>query len=493
MGLVYDAVHVTTGRAVAVKLLRPELVMDPALVRRVSEEARLAVEASHPNVVEVLDAGADEQGIPYLILERLYGDVLEAWLREPLTLVATTQVLVPIMGALVALHRSGIVHRDIKPSNIFVHRDVSGRLTPKLLDFGIAKALESSGCTLTGVALGTPAYMAPEQAMGSAAAGPASDLWAMAVVFVRCVTGRLPFTQSIAQRVGILRLGLTPEDLSAIPEPVARVLVRALQLDPSERHASMAEFRSELLGVLVAMAPQHPWPNASTLGYDAEHWSLPPAPGQARAPGAGEERDGLRGRPLDSPTRTLTPLRTGLARSASSGPRVVGWVSLTLLCLLLAAYVNRREWAAERSEISGAAAQPALDSVSLGLEPLPEGMALPSAADAPAAPELQVQEVAEAPEPGGATSRASPEAPEPPERASRTAPAPAARPAAPLAEPASRRPAPRGSAPAGSRAEPLPEATLRVSATSEPATSEPATSEPASATPLGANRAPIIE
>src|SRR5262249_22039583 len=131
MGLVYAARHQATGRAVAVKLLRAELVTHHDLVRRISGEAQLAVEASHPNVVDVLDAGADPAGIPYLVLERLYGCTLEALIQTPLSLLATAQALMPIMNALGSLHRAGILHRDIKPSNLFLSRDGNGRVTPK--------------------------------------------------------------------------------------------------------------------------------------------------------------------------------------------------------------------------------------------------------------------------------------------------------------------------------------------------------------------------
>jgi eukaryotic-like serine/threonine-protein kinase len=147
MGIVYAARHQQTARAVAVKLLRRELATRPDLVRRVSAEARLAVEAAHPNVVEVLDAGADEQDVPYVVLERLYGKPLDALISEPLRISSMAQAIVPVINALVRLHAAGIVHRDIKPSNIFISGRAGERITPKLLDFGIAKALEGASAT----------------------------------------------------------------------------------------------------------------------------------------------------------------------------------------------------------------------------------------------------------------------------------------------------------------------------------------------------------
>lgn len=269
MGLVYAAAHEATGRSVAIKLLRSELLTQPDLVRRVSAEARLAVEASHPNVVEVLDAGADENGVPYLVLERLYGRPLEAALERPLSLLATAQALVPVINALVTLHRAGIVHRDIKPANIFLNSDPGGRITPKLLDFGIAKALDHGGSTLSGVAMGTPQYMAPEQALGHHAVGPAADVWSMGVVFVRCLTGQLPFAQATHVR-RTLRTVLRREELPGVPDGVAELLMKALEFEPGERPASMHEFRRALLEALSQADPTLDWPGTLVSESPAE-------------------------------------------------------------------------------------------------------------------------------------------------------------------------------------------------------------------------------
>lgn len=274
MGLVYAATHEGTGRAVAIKLLRSELLTQRDIVRRVSAEARIAVEASHPNVVGVLDAGSDDEGVPYLVLERLYGQPLEALLGEPLPLLTVAQALVPVANALVALHRGGIVHRDIKPANIFLHRDVDGRVTPKLLDFGIAKAVARSSTTLTGAALGTPAYMAPEQALGHHVGGPAADVWSMAVVFAQSLTGRLPFANVRAGSGLVLRSLLGREFFPDVPESVATLLARALAFEPNERPRDMAVFRDELLRALAAIDPQAPWPGDSTVNYCPGEFAL---------------------------------------------------------------------------------------------------------------------------------------------------------------------------------------------------------------------------
>ncbi len=309
MGVVYAGRHEITGRSVAIKLLRAELATRPDLVRRVAAEARLAVEASHPNVVEVLDAGADDLGTPYLVLERLYGRPLEDLLAERLSLGTAARALVPVMNALGALHGAGIVHRDIKPSNIFLSRE-GERVTPKLLDFGIAKALSGGDATLSNVTLGTPSYMAPEQALGCATLGPATDVWSMGVVFVRCLTGRLPFEALPRRGPSALRSGLAAERLEHVPKSVGEVLVRALQLDPDDRFSSMAEFAGALLEGLRRVDSQQGWPGPGTVSYSMPEFTADDAALASQLAGTfqsdGAEADQRPARPLDVLTRTLS-------------------------------------------------------------------------------------------------------------------------------------------------------------------------------------------
>jgi len=262
MGLVYAAQHLATGREVAIKVLRRELAGRSDLERRVSKEARLAVEARHPNVVEVLDAGADRERIPYLVLERLYGETLELYLGSPLDPLTTARALLPIMNAVSRLHACGIVHRDIKPSNLFLHVS-DGRVTPKLLDFGIAKALLDSDATRTGVALGTPAYMAPEQALGYRDVGRTADVWAMGVVIVRALTGKLPESTPLwfRRESGALLL-------PGIEAGVARVLARALRVEPDERPSSMLAFRDDWLSALRRVSPESAWPDPELVAFE---------------------------------------------------------------------------------------------------------------------------------------------------------------------------------------------------------------------------------
>lgn len=328
MGVVYGAHHELTGRAVAIKVLRPELALRPDLTRRVAMEARLAVEASHPNVVEVLDAGADEAGVPYLVLERLYGRPLEALITERLSLLATAQALLPVMNALAALHRAGIVHRDIKPSNIFLSCE-GDRVVPKLLDFGIAKALAAEDSTLSNVALGTPSYMAPEQALGCTTLGPPTDVWSMGVVFVRCLINRLPFAGLLERGPSALSFGFRPEQLEHVPESVGQVLARALQLDPGERFASMAEFRRELSTALSKVDAREAWPDEASVGYPLSELALASALERSLAGALRAEGDARPARPHDMVTRTFSKLwqtarQRRWSRLALGAPLLIG-------------------------------------------------------------------------------------------------------------------------------------------------------------------------
>src|SRR5581483_202840 len=160
-------------------------------------EARVAAGLRHPHVVDVLDMGADIDGAVYLVLELLEGETLATELvrRGALPLDACAVRLLPVMDALTAAHARGIVHRDAKPENIYLHHPAGGVMTPKLLDFGIAKVVQEShhGGTATGAVLGTTHYMSPEQAEALEDIGPAADVWAMGVVWYECLAGILPF------------------------------------------------------------------------------------------------------------------------------------------------------------------------------------------------------------------------------------------------------------------------------------------------------------
>jgi serine/threonine protein kinase len=249
MGVVYAARHLRTEHRVAIKFLREEVLRDDELRNRFILEAKAVANLSHPNIVRVLDFDEDDAYGPYIILELLDGESLGQQLRErgPRTPDQALSVLVPIMHALDYAHAERVLHRDVKPANIFLHRDPHGRSTPKLLDFGIARLLDvrSGMRTRPSAPPGTPIYMAPEQAHGSQALSPATDVWSMGVTFYECLTGRAPFENDRADRVFAAVLAGEYEPLTKrlpdLPNAAAlqRAIAGALASDPARRTQSM--------------------------------------------------------------------------------------------------------------------------------------------------------------------------------------------------------------------------------------------------------------
>ncbi len=250
MGVVFEGQHEFTRRRVAVKLLHPHLSQNEAIVQRFLREARAAAALKHKNVVDVLDMGTESDGAVYLVLEFLAGEAFSARLEreQKLSPEACAELLLPIMNALRVAHSRGIIHRDIKPENVFLCREEeSGELVPKLLDFGIAK-LDDGGmrATSTGQAIGTPAYMAPEQATNASDADARADIWSLGVMWFEALSGRLPYSaDSPMQMLGHLlsRDPLKLSDIAAdVPLQLARVIERALQRDREKRWATVEQF-----------------------------------------------------------------------------------------------------------------------------------------------------------------------------------------------------------------------------------------------------------
>ncbi len=274
MGVVFRATHLHTQRAVAIKILRPDLSQEPSLGKRFVREARAATLLRHPNVVEVLDLGIEPDGTVYQVLELLQGEPLAGLLerKHVLPLPLALEVLLPVMDALAEAHAQGIVHRDLKPDNIFLARARDERVTPTLLDFGIAKLVDAQGsfATNTGSVMGTPEYMAPEQARGAREQGPAIDVWAMGVIAYECLTGRVPFegrTPALVMvRIMTERAPRLDVDGAAIPNAIADVVARALAPDQGERYATMREMLAALREAAEQAGVPLPAPRETTAG-----------------------------------------------------------------------------------------------------------------------------------------------------------------------------------------------------------------------------------
>jgi serine/threonine-protein kinase len=256
MGQVYLAEHVKMGRRCAIKIMTPGLVTDPDAISRFNREAANASRISHPNVCAIYDFGETPDGLIYLAMEFIEGRSLTGLLEEQgtLPLARAASILTQCADALQAAHDLGIVHRDLKPDNIMVVT-ARGRDTVKVVDFGIAKAVGPEGgqqkVTKTGFVVGTPEYMSPEQLAGDPVDGR-SDLYSLALVFYRMLTGGSPFPADSQQETMIKRLTEDPLPLAAarpegrFPPALQRVMDRALARSPADRYATAAELGREV-------------------------------------------------------------------------------------------------------------------------------------------------------------------------------------------------------------------------------------------------------
>ena len=257
MGTVYLGEHVKMGRKSAIKVMTQAMSNDPDAVSRFNREASNASRLSHPNICQVYDFGETSEGLIYLAMEFIEGrslsDLAEAEGALPAPRAAS--IVRQAAEALQVAHDQSIVHRDIKPDNIMIVLAKDGSDIVKVVDFGIAKAIagDETGqkVTKTGLVVGTPEYMSPEQLSGDKIDGR-SDLYSLALVLYKLLTGVLPFQAETSQETMIKRLTDAPEPLGTarpdivFPPRLQTVLDRALARSLTERYASAAEFGRDL-------------------------------------------------------------------------------------------------------------------------------------------------------------------------------------------------------------------------------------------------------
>lgn len=253
MGQVWRATDQTLDRPVAVKVLRPDTADDAGFVERFRAEARHSAALQHPNIATVHDFGEGAHSA-YLVMELIEGKPLSTIIREraPLPAEEVTEILYQAAIALQAAHNAGVVHRDVKPANIVVDDDGYARLT----DFGISRALSGASLTQTGEVLGTPHYLAPEQAQGQPA-GPASDVYALAVVGYEMLTGTRPFAGDSMITTALAHVSQPAPPLpESVPEPLCTTVMAGLAKDPNQRPESAAAF-AEALRLPEGETPAH--------------------------------------------------------------------------------------------------------------------------------------------------------------------------------------------------------------------------------------------
>jgi eukaryotic-like serine/threonine-protein kinase len=315
MGKVYLARHVRLPQQAAIKVLRAEMVKDPAAIARFNREAANACRIEHERVARVFDFGETSEGLVYLAMEYVPGDSLKDVLKKdgPLSLVRTSTIVRQIADGLDAAHRLGIVHRDLKPDNILVTKDeVDGGDKCKVVDFGIAKAMggneKESGLTKTGFVVGTPEFMSPEQLLGTEL-DQRSDVYALALVAYQCLTLELPFDINTPDRGMTARLISPPRPLLSVKKDVVwpiglqGVLNQALEKDTNKRTATAGAFAKAFEAAIAA--PEPPAPARAT--------PVAPARVAVNTPGAAREIATLP--KVDTPKPRLAPAKPATPKS----------------------------------------------------------------------------------------------------------------------------------------------------------------------------------
>lgn len=244
---VYQAQDMSLGRTVAVKVLRPQYIRDPAFLVNFHREAQSAARLSNPYIVAVYDFG-QYQDRPYIVLEWVPGSDLRTLIHEQgvISVEQAVEFAIQVCSAVGLAHRAGLVHGDLKPANILINRDDEA----KVADFGLARALGESAMDEGEVVWGTPAYFAPEQAAGDRVL-PATDVYAIGIILYEMLTGRVPFVgfddQDVARKQ-IYEAHIPVDQLDPdIPEPLARIVDAAMAKSPNERFLTADHMREALL------------------------------------------------------------------------------------------------------------------------------------------------------------------------------------------------------------------------------------------------------
>jgi len=249
MGKVYKVIDTKIKEKIALKLLKPEIAADKKTIERFSNELKFARKIRHENVCQMYDLN-EEKGTLYITMEYVSGDDLKSMIRmmgqlSPGQAISITK---QVCDGLEAAHKLGVVHRDLKPQNIMIDRDGNSRI----MDFGIARSIKAKGITGTGVMIGTPEYMSPEQVEGKEV-DHGSDIYSMGVILYELVTGRVPFEGDTPFTIGVKHKSEEPRDpkeLNAqIPDELSHMILKCMEKDKEKRYQSAAELRSELIKI----------------------------------------------------------------------------------------------------------------------------------------------------------------------------------------------------------------------------------------------------
>jgi serine/threonine-protein kinase len=288
MGAVYEADGVRGEGKRAIKLLHQEFVKEDLILQRFFAEATASRSLQHPNVAQVFDTATAENGTPYLVMELLQGTPLATYVDQGQAFPPQQagQIVVGVLQALGAAHARSIVHRDVKPDNLFLVTDASGAFTVKVLDFGIAKVMDVAGGmgqkTRTGVLLGTPGYMSPEQIKNSKGVDARTDLWSVGIIFYELLSGKQPFPadNEFARLTSVLSEEVKPiEQVAPHLAAWSPFFMRALAKDPARRFQTADEMAQAVVSHLrqPSLRPQQ-HPSTQQGAGPPPEWSRPSVP-----------------------------------------------------------------------------------------------------------------------------------------------------------------------------------------------------------------------
>jgi serine/threonine protein kinase len=287
MGVVYEAEHTELAKRVAVKVLQDKYADDDEAVIRFKREALAASRIGSPHIIDVSHIGTAPDGRPFVVMELLAGESLASLLRRtgPMDAARAVHIMRQVLRAVGAAHAKAIVHRDLKPDNIFIVNREDQEDFVKLLDFGISKFLETgefsikTQLTTTGAVMGTPLYMAPEQAMGAPIA-PSVDIYACGVILYEMLAGRPPFADGNYNMIIAQLLTARPPRLDdlrkKLPKPLVAAVHRALEKEPAARFANAEAFVAALphdrAGTQPEMVAALPTERGAPIGAPSRRW-----------------------------------------------------------------------------------------------------------------------------------------------------------------------------------------------------------------------------
>ena len=351
MGTVYLAEHVKMGRKAALKVMNPGMNQDADAIARFNREAANASRLSHPNICGIYDFGETADGLIYLAMEYIEGVSLSSLIEQSGSLAPAraASIIHQSADALQVAHDVGIVHRDLKPDNIMIAKGRDGSDNAKVVDFGIAKASSSDAqkVTKTGLVVGTPEYMSPEQLAGDKLDGR-SDIYSLGLVAFNCLTGKLPFPSNSAQEAMIMRLTDHPKTLAEIrpditwPDELEAVIAKALARDAVDRYQSAAEFGRDMYKatenmpatIAAAAGTQVIGSGAAVAAAAAKTAATPAAVPKTRVAGPGDR--GGAATPVSAPLVEAPAKKGGLPMAAIAAAVVIllgggGFVAMQML------------------------------------------------------------------------------------------------------------------------------------------------------------------